>query len=62
MALHWAVHASDPDLSLTSLRAFAVLADGCDAALLRTLALSLAGATRMHTTTHLIQLTIQLTT
>ena len=46
LALHWSVHSLDPDLSLTSLRAFALLSSGCDAALLRTLSLSLAGALR----------------
>ena len=31
LALHWVVHARDPDLSLSSLRVFAQLGSGCDA-------------------------------
>ena len=49
LALHWGLHAVDPDLSLTSLRAFAALVeptpgDWCNAELLHTLTLSLWGA------------------
>ena len=53
LALHWSIHAADPDLSLTSLRVFAQLSLGCEGQppecgphLLRTLTLSLWGALR----------------
>ena len=46
LALHWAVHARDPDMSLASLRCFALLGTRCDAALIHTLVLVLWGALR----------------
>jgi len=46
LALCWAVHGEDPDLSLTSLRVFALLNSQVSPSLLHTLALTLWGALR----------------
>jgi len=51
LALHWALHAVDPDIALTSLRAFAALVEPspgewCNPDLIRTLDMSLWGALR----------------
>jgi hypothetical protein len=46
LSLCWALHAEDPDLSLTSLRVFAILNSQVNPALLQALALALWGALR----------------